>query len=218
MQRRFRFPRISKSLSPFVLLRAKFASRDNGGNSFQCCAAYTHRSGLAERLFDQRGRPEQHREFRPPETCEGAGEQADSASPRLLQEFFSPGGCRNPNPACILRVGFDFSQPGALESGDNPAHGWRLNLLGGGQLAESHGSAEYQNREGGKARRALTGENILLAGMAQQMDGGGVQAVGDLQPGSLLRARHTDSLAPYHLAWLTFFLYIFLDIFLVHFS
>ena len=81
--------------------------------------------------------------------------------------------------ACVGGVGSDFDQLAAFESGDDAAHGGRLNLFGDGELSQCHGPGEDQNREGGQAGGALAGSSVLFAHTAEQVDGGRVEAVGD---------------------------------------
>ncbi len=69
-----------------------------------------------------------------------------------------------------------------LESGDDAAHGWRLDLLGGGEFAERFRvsdlwTAEDQHGECRQLRGADSGGCILVAHAAQQVDGGGMKAV-----------------------------------------
>ncbi len=72
----------------------------------------------------------------------------------------------------------DFNQAAALQSGDDAAHGGRLDLLGGGEFAERFRAGEDQDRQRGELRGADAGSDILLAHAAQQVDGGGMKAVG----------------------------------------
>ena len=77
------------------------------------------------------------------------------------------------------RIALDLDQAAACESGDDPAHGRRFDLLGGGQFTQCFRASEDQDGKRGEARRAFSGGNILLAQAAQKMDGGRVQPVGD---------------------------------------
>jgi len=64
---------------------------------------------------------------------------------------------------------------------DDAAHSGSFDLFGGGQLAKRHRTSEDQDGKRGKAGWADSGENVLLTGVAQKMNGGGVQAVGDFE-------------------------------------
>jgi hypothetical protein len=106
------------------------------------------------------------------------------------------GSCGHANSPPIGGVGLNFGEAGALQAGDDAAHGGSFDLLGGGQLAQRHGASEDEEGKRGEAGRADSGENVLLAGVAKKMDGGGVQAVGYFETGGRLRrpgimTRHT---------------------------
>ena len=87
---------------------------------------------------------------------------------------------------CIRRASCGSSvmsnQSAAREAGHHPAHRRRLDLLGGRQFAQRLRTSENQHGKRGQARRTFSGGNVLLAQPAQQMDGGGVQPVGNDKP------------------------------------
>ena len=89
------------------------------------------------------------------------------------------GGGANLHAAGVVGVGGNGDQAAAGQASDDAAHGWRLDLLGGGQFAQCFRASEHQHRKRGEPRGAFAGGDILLAHTAQQVDGGGVQAVGD---------------------------------------
>jgi hypothetical protein len=70
-------------------------------------------------------------------------------------------------------------QAGALEACDDAAHGWRANLLGVGELTERFWSAEDEDGEGGELGWPYVGFAIADTKAAEQVDGGGVELVGD---------------------------------------
>ena len=80
--------------------------------------------------------------------------------------------------AGVSGVRGDFDQAAAGQAGYDAAHGGRFYLLGGGEFSESSRAAEHQNGKRGETRGAFAGGGILLAHAAQQVDGGGVQVVG----------------------------------------
>lgn len=97
----------------------------------------------------------------------------------LLQQAGTFGSGANPHAAGVVGIGRDLRQPAASQASCNAGHGGRLDLLGGGQFAQRFRATEDEHRERGQARRAFARGDVLLAHTAQQVDGGGVQAVGD---------------------------------------
>ena len=81
--------------------------------------------------------------------------------------------------AAAVFGGVAADQPGALEAGDDAAHGWRSDLFGVGELTERSGTAEDEDGERGKLGGADAGFAVADTKAAQQMDGGGVELVGD---------------------------------------
>ncbi len=77
-----------------------------------------------------------------------------------------------------MGIGSDLNQAAAFESGDDAAHGGRFDLLGGGEFAKRFGAGKDENREGRKLSRADSGGCVLQANAAEQMDGGGMEAIG----------------------------------------
>lgn len=118
-------------------------------------------------------------EFGGRERVEIFGERGDAQAASFLQQAFSFGRSADVHAAGVGRILRNIDQVTALEPGDDAAHGWQLYLLGGGEVGERFRSAENQYRECRKACRALSSGDILLADPAQQVDRGGMQAVGD---------------------------------------
>ena len=73
------------------------------------------------------------------------------------------------------------TKPRALEAGDDAAHGGWPDLLGVGELAERLWSAEDEDGKGGKLGRADVSFAVADAKAAEQVDGGGVELVGDFR-------------------------------------
>ncbi len=80
--------------------------------------------------------------------------------------------------AGVVGVRGDRDQAAAGEAGDDAAHGGRFDLLGGSEFAESLRAAENQYGKRGKTRGAFAGCGVLLPHAAQQVNGCGVQVVG----------------------------------------
>jgi hypothetical protein len=79
----------------------------------------------------------------------------------------------------VVAVGRLSRDAGTLHLAHEPTHGRRAHLLGGRELTERLGPA-HQDGERRELRRRDAGERVRPAGTAQQVDGGGVQAVGRL--------------------------------------
>ena len=117
------------------------------------------------------------------EAFELRGEVGDAHLASILQQTraFRCGG--DAHTAGILGIFSDLDQAAALEASDDTAHSGRLDLFCGGEFLQRLRSAENQHGQGGKTRRALTGGDVLLAHAAQQVNGGGVQAIGNRENG-----------------------------------
>src|SRR5580704_12828339 len=107
-----------------------------------------------------------------------AGQVGDAEVASFLQQAGAFGRGADAQAAGVVSVRLDFDQTAAGESGNDAAHGGRLDLLGGGEFAERFRVAENQNRQRGETRGTLAGGGVLLADAAQQVNGGAVQAVG----------------------------------------
>jgi hypothetical protein len=118
-------------------------------------------------------------EFARRETVEMVCEIRDADFTSFLQQARAFGRSADAHATGVVRVGADFDESAARQPGDDAAHGRRLHLLGGGQLAKCFRASENEHRERGKPRRAFAGRDVLLAQAAQKMNGRGVQAIGD---------------------------------------
>ena len=67
----------------------------------------------------------------------------------------------------------------ALHADDEPGHRRRADLLGLGELADGDAPAEDHDRQGRGARRRQPHRPVLPAQAPQQVDGGGMQPLGD---------------------------------------
>jgi len=81
--------------------------------------------------------------------------------------------------AGIVSISCYFHQPAALQAGHYAAHGGGLHLLGGSQFAERFGTTENQHRERRQPSWTLTGNRILIPDPPEQVNGGGMQPVGN---------------------------------------
>src|SRR2546425_2482180 len=91
----------------------------------------------------------------------------------------------------VVAVGDLARDTGSLHVAYEPAHGRRTHLLGGGELAERF-SAAHQDRERRKLGRRDAGERVRPPRTPQQVDRGGVEAIGDVAlVASTCAPRHT---------------------------
>jgi hypothetical protein len=118
----------------------------------------------------------QLRQFACGQGAEMRREILDTAPAALLKQASSFSGGADVHAAGVLGISTDFNEAAALESGDDPTHRRRLDLLGGGQLAERSGTGKDQDGKGGELCGAYAGGRILLAHAAQQVDRGGMKA------------------------------------------
>ena len=81
--------------------------------------------------------------------------------------------------AAAVFGGVSADELGALEAGDDAAHGGRADLLGVGELTERSGAAKDEDGERGKLGRTDVGFAVADAQTAKEVDGGGMELVGD---------------------------------------
>jgi hypothetical protein len=114
--------------------------------------------------------------FSEPTHCVGKGVHAAIAR---FPHQANPFGRSFEADAAAVFGGVPAYEASALESGDDAAHGGRADLLGISELAERFGSAEDENGEGGKLGGADASFAIADAKAAEEVDGGGMELVGD---------------------------------------
>ncbi len=105
------------------------------------------------------------------------GQNGDPATAAALEESHSPGGGADESRAAVAGVGAAAGEPFAFQSGDDAGHGRGFDLLGGGQPLKREGAGKDEDGEGGKLRGADAGADIFLADAAEDVDGGGVEAI-----------------------------------------
>ena len=71
------------------------------------------------------------------------------------------------------------TSPLSFEGVDDAGHGWWPHLLGGGEVAETEWSAEDDDRQRGKPRGIEAAAFVFAAEFAEEMDGGGMELVGE---------------------------------------
>jgi len=121
----------------------------------------------------------QVRDFLPGELRDLRGEIFDAELASFMEEARALRRGANVQAAGVARVRGNFGQAAAGKAGNDAAHGGGLDLFGGGEFFQCFRSAENQNRKSGELCGANAGGHILFAHPAQQMDGSGVEAVGD---------------------------------------
>jgi len=98
----------------------------------------------------------------------------------------------------ILFVGLCAHQLGPQKAGNDSAHRRWFNLLGIGEFGQGFRPREHQDREGGQLGGPYTSLAIPDTQSSQQMNGGGMQAIGGLQcpgfwPGPCAKVLHLIS-------------------------
>ncbi len=116
-------------------------------------------------------------QFRGAECAQAVGEDFHAAPAAFEQNARAFVCCRNLRAALVLS-GAPPYQFRTFKSGNDPAHGGRTYLFGGGQLADGTRASEYQHRESGELCGANAAGAVHNAEAAQQVDGGGMEAVG----------------------------------------
>jgi hypothetical protein len=119
-------------------------------------------------------------EFLGIEGLECVGQEFDSAAAAFLEELGAFGSGFEAEAAFVGRGGATH-QAGTYQAGDDAAHGGGADLFGFGQLAEGTRPSKDQDRESGKLGRAdAGGGGIAGTDAAEQVDGGGMDFVADL--------------------------------------
>ena len=119
------------------------------------------------------------------EVIEACREGCNAAAARLLEQARALGRGTDVRAAGVPGVAGNGDETVALESGDDAAHGGRLDLLGGGQLAQRFGPGEDQHRERRQLRWTHAAGRVVPANAAQEVNGSGVQPVGDGEDASM---------------------------------
>ena len=97
----------------------------------------------------------------------------------FLKQASAFGGSPNTFAPRVPAVSGDFDQAAARQPGHDPAHGRRLDLLRGGQFPQGFGTTENQHRQRRQASRPFAGCDVLLAQTTQQVNGSGMQPIGN---------------------------------------
>ena len=84
-----------------------------------------------------------------------------------------------PHHAAIVVIVFAADETVALHAEDQSRDGRRTDLLGPGERSDRGRPAEDQDRQGRGARRRQAHRIVLPAEAPEQVDGGGMEAVGD---------------------------------------
>lgn len=108
--------------------------------------------------------------------CQGT----HTAGATFHQELLSGWSCGEEGAAAVVCILFLENEALFFESVDDPGHGGRANLFGGGKIAQGYRASEDDDGEGGQARGVEARAFIFLAELSQQVDGGGVELFGDI--------------------------------------
>ena len=79
----------------------------------------------------------------------------------------------------VVRIFCDLDQPAALQASNDAAPGGSFDLFGGGEFLQRLRPAKDQHRQRGEASRAFAGGSVLLTHVAEKVNRGRVQAIGD---------------------------------------
>ena len=109
---------------------------------------------------------------------DGLGERGDAELPGLPHQADAFGRGFEADAAAVVG-GLAADEFGALEAGDNAAHRWRADLLGVRKFAEGFGAAENEDGESGELGGADAAFAVADTQAAQQVDGSGVELVGE---------------------------------------
>lgn len=105
---------------------------------------------------------------------------SDPTCAAFHQELLS-GRCRGEQGAaavvCVLLL---CDEALLFEGVDDSRHGGRADLLGGGEIAQGDGASEDDDGQGGQPWGVEAGAFVFFAESPQQVDGGGVEMVGDI--------------------------------------
>jgi len=74
-----------------------------------------------------------------------------------------------------------LDQAGALQAGDDAAHGWRADLFGVGEFAERSGPTEDEHGESGELGRTDAAFAVADAKTAKQVNRSGVELIRDVR-------------------------------------
>jgi len=138
---------------------------------------------IAQKLLQNIGGSAELGKFAGGQRMEMGREVGDTALAALLEKPCAFSRWADLHAAGVVGIVSDSNQAAASKSGDDAAHGGWLDLLGGGEFAESLGASnpgtgKDEYGEGRQLRGADSGGHILQAHAAQQVDGGGVKPVG----------------------------------------
>jgi hypothetical protein len=95
--------------------------------------------------------------------------EPDTPSATSDQDFSAFFSRVNQGEARIVAVGFAADQSFALETCNQPRHGWRLNLLGCSQLAQTDRPAEYDDGKRGQSRCGKSARVVFAAQLPEEM-------------------------------------------------
>ena len=99
----------------------------------------------------------------------------------VLKKPRTLGGRANTHAPSIIGISSNFDHAAAFQAGDDSTDGGCLDLLRGGKIAKRFRSGEDQDRQSRKLRWPYTGNYVLQASAAQQVNCRGMKAVGSFQ-------------------------------------
>jgi hypothetical protein len=114
------------------------------------------------------------------EGAERRDERGDAALPAIVQHLGSAGSRAHAHDAPVGRVGLALDEALRLELDDQLGDGRGPHLLGARELAQGERAAEDDHGEGGELRGGEAGGIVLAAEASEEMDGGGMEAIGEV--------------------------------------
>lgn len=86
-------------------------------------------------------------------------------------------GCGFEADAAAVFGGVAADKTGAVQAGDDAAHGWRAHLFRVGKFAKRSGTAEHEDGQGGKLGGADAAFAIAYAKSSEQVNGSGMKLI-----------------------------------------
>ena len=133
----------------------------------------------AQQPLDDVGGRGERRSLRLVQRRDLGGERRHAALPALVEQTRAFCSGVQPHDPAVIRIVLAPDEPVALHPDDQAGRRRRADLFGGGELAERDRSAEDHDGQRRGARRRQAHGVVLPPQAAEQVDRGGVQAVGD---------------------------------------
>ncbi len=117
------------------------------------------------------------------EQRELTGQGLHTTSPTLLEDADPPLRRDDSLDASVRVVRDPFDESAPFQFADCSRHGGRPYLLGRGEVAHPHGAGEDDHGQGGQSRGRQPARLVVDTESAEQVDGGRVEPIGDIERG-----------------------------------